>query len=294
MRSSRGRPGRLDRVDPGAPCGARAEEGRHVALVGKYIDLPDAYLSVTEALRAGGFAHDAKVTLKWVVSDDCTTPEGAASSARRHGRHLHPAGSASVASRASSVRCASPASRASRRSGLCLGLQCMVIEYARHEAGLTDASSTEFDPETSTPVIATMAEQVDIIAGGDLGGTMRLGLYPATFTPGSLAESLYGAPEASSATVTATRSATRTGSRSRTPAWCSRVPRPTAPWSSTSSCRATVTRSTSPRRRTRAALASDERLPRSRGSSQPRSSATSVQPVRPRRTRSRSRNASGL
>jgi CTP synthase len=73
----------------------------------------------------------------------------------------------------------------------------MVIEYARHEVGLTDASSTEFDPETSTPVIATMAEQVDIIAGGDLGGTMRLGLYPASFTQGSLAAELYGAPEAS-------------------------------------------------------------------------------------------------
>ena len=84
----------------------------------------------------------------------------------------------------------------------------MVIEYARHEAGLADASSTEFDPETSTPVIATMAEQVDIIAGGDLGGTMRLGLYPAHFTEGSLAAELYGAPEAPSATVTATRSTT--------------------------------------------------------------------------------------
>ena len=70
--------------------------------------------------------------------------------------------------------------------GLCLGLQCMVIEYARNVAGLDGASSTEFDPDTEFPVIATMAEQVDILDGdGDLGGTMRLGLYPADLTPGS-------------------------------------------------------------------------------------------------------------
>jgi CTP synthase len=77
--------------------------------------------------------------------------------------------------------------------GLCLGLQCMVIEYARNVAGLAGASSTEFDPETTVPVIATMAEQVDIIDGGDLGGTMRLGIYEAELAEGSLAAALYGA-----------------------------------------------------------------------------------------------------
>ncbi|MBF4595586.1 CTP synthase [Curtobacterium flaccumfaciens] len=168
-----------------------------IALVGKYIDLPDAYLSVTEALRAGGFAHDAKVTLKWVVSDDCTTPEGAA-------KHLGDVdgicipggfGVRGIEGKLGALKFARE--QGIPTLGLCLGLQCMVIEYARHEVGLTDASSTEFDPETSTPVIATMAEQVDIIAGGDLGGTMRLGLYPASFTEGSLAAELYGAPEAS-------------------------------------------------------------------------------------------------
>jgi len=76
--------------------------------------------------------------------------------------------------------------------GLCLGLQCMVIEYARDVVGLTDASSSEFDPDTTYPVIATMAEQVDIIAGGDLGGTMRLGLYEAALAPGSIVEEVYG------------------------------------------------------------------------------------------------------
>jgi CTP synthase len=168
-----------------------------IALVGKYIDLPDAYLSVTEALRAGGFAHDAKVTLKWVVSDDCTTPEGAAKQLGDVDGICIPGGFGvrGIEGKLGALRFARE--QGIPTLGLCLGLQCMVIEYARHEAGLADASSTEFDPETSTPVIATMAEQVDIIAGGDLGGTMRLGLYPATFTPGSLAESLYGAPEAS-------------------------------------------------------------------------------------------------
>lgn len=168
-----------------------------IALVGKYIDLPDAYLSVTEALRAGGFAHNAKVTLKWVVSDDCTTPEGAA-------KHLGDVDGICVPGGfgVRGIEGKLGALRFARENqiptlGLCLGLQCMVIEYARHEAGLHDASSSEFDPETATPVIATMAEQVDIIAGGDLGGTMRLGMYPAKFLAGSLAADLYGASEAS-------------------------------------------------------------------------------------------------
>jgi CTP synthase len=168
-----------------------------IALVGKYIDLPDAYLSVTEALRAGGFAHTAKVTLKWVASDDCITPEGAA-------KHLGDVdgicipggfGIRGIEGKLGALRFARE--QKIPTLGLCLGLQCMVIEYARHEAGLLDASSTEFDPDTSTPVIATMAEQVDIIAGGDMGGTMRLGMYPAKFLDGSLAAELYGADEAS-------------------------------------------------------------------------------------------------
>jgi len=79
--------------------------------------------------------------------------------------------------------------------GLCLGLQCMVIEYARNVAGIEGASSTEFNPDTLTPVIATMAEQVDIVDGGDLGGTMRLGSYPAALEPGSVVAGVYGATE---------------------------------------------------------------------------------------------------
>jgi len=81
--------------------------------------------------------------------------------------------------------------------GLCLGLQCMVIEYGRNMAGLEGASSTEFDPDTTFPVIATMAEQVDIIAAGDMGGTMRLGLYEATLADGSIVADLYGSTSVS-------------------------------------------------------------------------------------------------
>ena len=168
-----------------------------IALVGKYIDLPDAYLSVTEALRAGGFAHNTKVLLKWVISDDCGTPEQAAKQLGDVDGICVPGGFGvrGIEGKLGALRFARE--NAIPTLGLCLGLQCMVIEYARNEAGLPDASSSEFDPETPFPVIATMAEQVDIIAGGDLGGTMRLGLYPAALGEGTLARDLYGADEAS-------------------------------------------------------------------------------------------------
>ncbi|KQO65223.1 CTP synthase [Curtobacterium sp. Leaf261] len=168
-----------------------------IGLVGKYIDLPDAYLSVTEALRAGGFAHGTKVLLKWVASDECQTPEGAAKQLGDVDGICVPGGFGvrGIEGKLGALRFARE--NGIPTLGLCLGLQCMVIEYARHEAHLPDASSSEFDPETPFPVIATMAEQVDIIAGGDLGGTMRLGLYPADLAAGSLARDLYGADQAS-------------------------------------------------------------------------------------------------
>ncbi|WP_280115763.1 CTP synthase [Leucobacter insecticola] len=163
-----------------------------LALVGKYIDLPDAYLSVTEALRAGGFAHSTKVNLKWVASDDCETPEGALEALGDVNGICVPGGFGvrGIEGKLGALRFARE--NGIPTLGLCLGLQCMVIEYARNVAGLDGASSTEFDPETAVPVIATMAEQVDIIEGGDLGGTMRLGLYEADLAEGSLAAKLYG------------------------------------------------------------------------------------------------------
>ena len=162
-----------------------------VALVGKYIDLPDAYLSVTEALRAGGFAHLTKVKIKWVASDDCETPEGALAQLADVHAICVPGGFGvrGIEGKLGALRFARE--NGIPTLGLCLGLQCMVIEYARNVAGLEGASSTEFDPETLVPVIATMAEQVDIIDAGDLGGTMRLGLYEAKLAPGSLAAELY-------------------------------------------------------------------------------------------------------
>jgi CTP synthase len=164
-----------------------------VALVGKYIDLPDAYLSVSEALRAGGFANWAKVHLRWVASDECETHEGAE-------RHLGDVDAVLVPGGFGirGVEGKLGALRYARENqiptlGLCLGLQCMVIEVARSLCGLEGAGSTEFDPETPAPVIATMAEQLHIVEGkGDLGGTMRLGSYPAELTRDSLVAGLYG------------------------------------------------------------------------------------------------------
>lgn len=164
-----------------------------VALVGKYIDLPDAYLSVGEALRAGGFAHEAKVHIRWIPSDECESPAGAA-------RHLSDVdavcvpggfGIRGIEGKLGALTYAR--THGIPTLGLCLGLQCMVIEYARSVAGLEKAASTEFDPDCPEPVIATMEEQKSFVEGkGDLGGTMRLGLYPAALTPGSIVQQAYG------------------------------------------------------------------------------------------------------
>jgi CTP synthase len=165
-----------------------------IGLVGKYIDLPDAYLSVTEALKAGGFANQAKVSIKWIASDTCETPEGAARQLADVDGICVPGGFGvrGIEGKLGALRFARE--NGIPALGLCLGLQCMVIEYARDVVGLVGASSSEFDPDTTYPVIATMAEQVDIIAGGDMGGTMRLGLYQAALAPGSIVEELYGVP----------------------------------------------------------------------------------------------------
>jgi CTP synthase len=174
----------------------RVHHPRHdvtVALVGKYVDLPDAYLSVTEALRAAGFAHDARVHLRWVASDDCRTPEGAARQLQDVDAVCVPGGFGvrGIEGKIGAVRHARE--HQVPLLGLCLGLQCLVIEFARHVAGLTGANSAEFEPGCEHPVIATMADQRDIVAGaGDLGGTMRLGSYPAVLSPGSLVRELYG------------------------------------------------------------------------------------------------------
>ena len=164
-----------------------------VALVGKYIDLPDAYLSVTEALRAGGFANYAKVNIKWVPSDNCATDKDAAANLGDVDAICVPGGFGvrGIEGKLGALKYA----RENRipTLGLCLGLQCMVIEAARNIAGIKDANSAEFDEKTTNPVISTMSDQIDIVAGhGQMGATMRLGLYKADLLAGSVVAGVYG------------------------------------------------------------------------------------------------------
>ena len=165
----------------------------NIAIVGKYIDLPDAYLSVTEAIKAGGFANYAKVNVKWVAADKCETEEGAAAALDQVDGIVVPGGFGirGIDGKIGALKFARENKLPAL--GLCLGLQSMVIEYARHVLGLEDANSTEFEPDCATPVIATMEEQKDIVAGnGDMGHTMRLGSYPAELEEGSIVAELYG------------------------------------------------------------------------------------------------------
>jgi len=165
-----------------------ATEEVTIALVGKYVDLPDAYLSVVEALRHGSLSNDVKLDLRWIASDDM---EGMLGSAQLEGVDgvVVPGGFGvrGIEGKIQAVRFA-------RESeipflGLCLGLQCAVIEFARSKLGLTDANSAEFDPTSAHTVIDLMDSQQGV---EDLGGTMRLGLYAARLVEGSHSRRLYG------------------------------------------------------------------------------------------------------
>jgi len=169
-----------------------------VGLVGKYIDLPDAYLSVGEALRAGGFANNARVEIKWIPSDDCATAEGAKKNLTDVDAICVPGGFGirGIEGKVGALKFARENSIPTL--GLCLGLQCMVIEAARNLAGIEDANSAEFSPDSGTPVISTMQDQKKIVAGeADMGGTMRLGLYRSDLVPGSVVAETYAATEIS-------------------------------------------------------------------------------------------------
>ena len=168
-----------------------------VGLVGKYIDLPDAYLSVSEALRAGGFANEAKVEIVWITSDECENP----ALAKKHLENVDAIcvpggfGIRGIEGKVGALKFA----RENKipTLGLCLGLQCMVIEAARNLAGIKDAISAEFS-DSGTPVIATMVDQKDVVSGkADMGGTMRLGLYKADLLAGSVVANTYGSNEVS-------------------------------------------------------------------------------------------------
>ena len=163
-----------------------------IALVGKYIDLPDAYLSVVEALYAGGFATSAKVTIRWVASDKCTAPARTRKLLEGCQGLLIPGGFGVRGIEGKLIALQVAREDKLPTLGICLGMQSIVIEAARNLAKLENANSLEFDPTTLHPVITVMNDQKQFVtAGGDLGGTMRLGSYSALLTPHSLAESLY-------------------------------------------------------------------------------------------------------
>ncbi|MBF7096709.1 CTP synthase [Alkalibacter mobilis] len=160
-----------------------------VALVGKYVELHDAYLSVVEALKHGGIANDSEVTIKWIHSED-VNDDNASEYFKDVDGILIPGG---FGERGIEGKIA--AAKYARKNkvpylGLCLGLQIAVIEFARNVAGLKGANSSEIDPNTPYPVIDIMEDQKDI---STKGGTMRLGLYPCTIKRGTKAYSAYGA-----------------------------------------------------------------------------------------------------
>src|SRR5947208_532205 len=159
-----------------------------IGLIGKYVNLPDAYLSVVEALRHGGFHHGADVQIDWIQAEEV---EGLLTEGRLHDldgmvipggfgwRGIEGKIAAAGYAREHDVPCL----------GLCLGLQLMVIEFARNVAGLAGANSAEFDGESPHRVIDLMDEQREVV---DYGGTMRLGVYPAKLQPGSQVQAAYG------------------------------------------------------------------------------------------------------
>jgi CTP synthase len=159
-----------------------------VALVGKYVQLNDAYLSVVEALRHACLDRDASLDLRWICAEQIEE-QGADSLLRGMDAVVVPGGfgNRGVDGKVAAIRWA----REQRVPflGLCLGMQCAVIEWARNQAGLEGATSTELDPATPHPVIALLPEQQDVV---DLGGTMRLGVYPCRLSPGTLGQRLYG------------------------------------------------------------------------------------------------------
>jgi CTP synthase len=163
-----------------------------IGLIGKYVNLADAYLSVVEALRHGGYEHGARIDLEWIQAEEVQgllvdgrlkDLDGIVIPGGFGERGIEGMITAAGYARDHEIPCL----------GLCLGLQVMVIEYARHAAGLERANSREFDPEASHLVIDLMDEQREIVDQSNYGGTMRLGTYPAKLRPGSQVAAIYGA-----------------------------------------------------------------------------------------------------
>ena len=166
----------------------QARDPVNIAIVGKYVTLKDAYLSVIEALKHGGFFHGARPSLTWIASDELIA--GSVEGVLGHADGILVPGGFGIRGVEGKVE----AIRFAREQGipylgLCLGLQCAVIEFARNVCGLAEANSSEFDPGTPHPVIDLLPEQKSVV---DLGGSMRLGAYPAELLPRSLALEAYG------------------------------------------------------------------------------------------------------
>jgi CTP synthase len=160
----------------------------NISIVGKYVTLKDAYLSVIEALKHAGFHHGAKVNLTWLASDELIA--GSVAEVLRGADGILVPGGFGIRGVEGKIE----AIRHARESrvpylGLCLGLQCAVIEFARNVCGLEGANSSEFDPRTPHPVIDLLPDQKGVV---DMGGSMRLGAYPCEIAPGSRAEAVYG------------------------------------------------------------------------------------------------------
>jgi CTP synthase len=165
-----------------------AQDDVRIGLVGKYINLPDAYLSVVEALKHGGYACGANVHIDWIAADDA---EGLLAESRLHDLDgIVVPGGFGMRGIPGKIEAAGYARRnAIPFHGLCLGLHCAVIEFARDVCHLENANSSEFDPSSPHPVIDLMDEQKAVV---DMGGTMRLGAYPAKLLPGSVVREIYG------------------------------------------------------------------------------------------------------
>lgn len=170
-----------------------AEKQVDIALVGKYVELHDAYLSVAEALSHAGFAFGTKIKIHWVNSEELEDHlDSLDETFRDMDGIVVPGGfgSRGIEGKIAAIRYAREHNVPFL--GLCLGMQCAVIEFARHVCGMTDANSSEIEPDCRYPVIDLMPDQEDVT---DKGGTMRLGLYPCKLAPGTKARELYGGRE---------------------------------------------------------------------------------------------------
>jgi CTP synthase len=181
----------------------RASQGHvKIGVVGKYSELQDAYKSLYEAIHHGGIAHQQAVQIEKIAAEEIESGKALDKLQARSTAILVPGGfgKRGIEGKIEAIRYARE--NGVPFFGICLGLQCAVIEYARHVCGLKAAHSTEIDSKTPHPVVCLMEEQEKVV---DLGATMRLGAWPCSLKKGTAAHAAYGADRSASATVTATK-----------------------------------------------------------------------------------------